>query len=84
MTAVQREEFDNLLLLCGTCHKLVDAKPNEYSANWLQEVKRKHEIQTPRPLDLSQADAHNAMLLLAKHLAKAKRATQVTRQFTGT
>jgi hypothetical protein len=71
LTSSQRDEFENLLLLCRTCHTLVDADPKAYSANWLQEIKRLHEQRTPTPVELSQNDARQALLILAKHTGKS-------------
>lgn len=69
LTTVQRDDFQNLMLLCATCHKLIDSMPDEYPAEWLQTVKQTHEQRTPQPIDLSQADARQAMLILAHHIA---------------
>lgn len=33
---------DNLILLCPTCHHLVDKQPDIYTADWLKEAKQKH------------------------------------------
>lgn len=33
---------DNLILLCPTCHRLVDKQPEVYTADWLRDAKRKH------------------------------------------
>lgn len=33
---------DNLILLCPTCHRLVDKQPEIYTADWLREAKLKH------------------------------------------
>jgi hypothetical protein len=35
--------FENLMLLCQTCHKLVDDHPNDYPSELLREHKREHE-----------------------------------------
>ena len=78
LTAEQRDEFQNLILLCGTCHKLVDASPDEYTAEWLQAVKQTYERQTPPPLELSQADVRQAMLILAKHIAQTAKPKKTT------
>lgn len=72
LTPEQRDEFQNLILLCGTCHTLVDASPDEYSTEWLQAVKQTHERQTQEPVELSQADVRQAMLILAKHVQTTK------------
>ncbi|KAB7690726.1 DUF4263 domain-containing protein [Plesiomonas shigelloides] len=34
--------LDNLILLCPTCHRLVDKQPEIYSADWLKRAKNKH------------------------------------------
>lgn len=33
---------DNLILLCPTCHRLIDKQPEIYSADWLRNAKKKH------------------------------------------
>ncbi len=78
LAAEQRDEFPNLILLCGTCHTLVDASPDKCTAEWLQAVKQSHERQTQGPLELSQADVRQAMLILAKHDAKTPKRKQAT------
>src|SRR4051794_8513285 len=35
--------IDNLLLLCATCHRLVDDQPEHYTVDRLREIKRGHE-----------------------------------------
>jgi hypothetical protein len=82
LTAEQRNEFPNLILLCGTCHKLVDANPAEYTAEWLQVVKQTHERQTPEPLELSQVDARQALLILDKHMAQTMKPKKTTEDTT--
>lgn len=34
--------LENLILLCPTCHRLVDMQPDVYSADWLKATKKKH------------------------------------------
>ena len=43
MTDDERRAFDNLILLCEDCNKLVDNNPKEYPAKLLREWKAKHE-----------------------------------------
>lgn len=43
MTDNELNSSDNIMLLCPTCHKLVDEHPNEYPVKKLQEMKMKHE-----------------------------------------
>jgi hypothetical protein len=33
---------DNLILLCPTCHRLVDKQPEVFTSEWLKDAKRKH------------------------------------------
>jgi len=37
------DELGNLLLLCPTCHAIVDAQDSTYTADGLREIKREHE-----------------------------------------
>jgi len=78
LAGTREDEFENLILLCSTCHKLVDGSPEEYTADWLQGAKRAHEQRTPEPIELSQAEARQAMLILAKHLAKTAKSKRNT------
>lgn len=39
----QRDEYDNIIILCPTCHSLVDANPDEFSITLLKDWKQKHE-----------------------------------------
>ncbi|WP_422105409.1 HNH endonuclease [Winogradskyella sp.] len=43
MTEEQRRSFDNLILLCPQCHKMIDDSPEDYPTNDLIEWKDKHE-----------------------------------------
>ncbi len=45
MTDDERRDFDNLILLCNECHKIIDNKENEskYSVALLKEWKKTHE-----------------------------------------
>ncbi len=35
---------DNIMILCPTCHKLIDEHPEEYTVDVLKEMKRTHEL----------------------------------------
>jgi hypothetical protein len=39
----QRDAYENLILLCGTCHRVVDGQPLDYPVHVLLELKRAHE-----------------------------------------
>ena len=41
---VERNGYDNLVLLCSRHHKIIDSDPNEYSIEKLIEMKKNHEI----------------------------------------
>ena len=73
LTAAQKDQFENLILLCSTCHKIIDSSPNDYSSEWLRSIKATHERKAPQPLDLSMADARHALMILAKHTAKTRK-----------
>jgi hypothetical protein len=73
LTVAEKDDFPNLVLLCSTCHKLVDSSPSEYTAEWLRQVKVAHEQKAPQPLDLSLEDVRHAMMILKKHIAKTRK-----------
>jgi hypothetical protein len=73
LTQEQKDAFENLILLCSTCHKLIDSSPDEYSSQWLRSMKISHEQRAPQPLDLSMADVRHALAILAKHTAKTRK-----------
>lgn len=43
MTDPERNSFENLLLLCPSCHKKIDKQPNSYSFQLLLKYKKEHE-----------------------------------------
>lgn len=43
-TEKERNAYENLILLCGDHHKLVDAHPDQYSTEDLKELKRVHQL----------------------------------------
>lgn len=44
MSEEDRDKHTNLILLCGTHHKLIDDQPRTYSVPVLQQMKRDHEV----------------------------------------
>lgn len=69
LTAKERDAAANLVLLCPTCHSLVDKGDRcTFTVEWLEEIKRAHEAEAP--LELSATDAPMALALLAKHQGK--------------
>lgn len=41
-TEKERNSYENLILLCGEHHKLVDARPDQYSVEMLRKLKKVH------------------------------------------
>lgn len=76
LTAVEKDSFGNLILLCKTCHKLIDSDPEVYPPEWLTEIKEFHENNGPP--ELTPAIARGAELLMAS-IKKESRATAVSR-----
>jgi HNH endonuclease len=62
------DQFHNLVLLCPTCHTLVDKDPRTYSAELLQDIKELHERNAP--CEITPDLGRQALLILAKHEAK--------------
>lgn len=45
--------LDNLVLMCRNHHKVIDDHPDKYTADWLRNVKRAHELTAPNtPTDI--------------------------------
>jgi hypothetical protein len=73
LTAEERDSTANLILLCPTCHSLVDKdKSGAFSVEWLTEIKADHERNGG--VELSAQDVRRALALLEKHNARGKRA----------
>ena len=43
--SIEFDNYDNLILLCKTHHKLVDDQPGKYTVDYLKTIKNKHEEQ---------------------------------------
>ena len=63
-TDSERNEFDNLILLCPTHHALVDARPDSFGPDQLTEMKKSHEAgvqqlleSAPSPTDIGDVTA---------------------------
>ena len=65
MTPEYRESYDNLLLLCPTCHTMVDKAPETYPCHQLIQWKRNHIAKITEAFSLnfynSREDARNAI-----------------------
>lgn len=49
----QRNDYENLILLCGHCHPTVDGQPNTYTYEFLLDQKAQHEEWVSRRLEES-------------------------------
>lgn len=58
----ERDDFSNLLLLCRTHHKLIDADPSKFTVDLLKEIKQIHE--KAGPCEITPEVARDALLLL--------------------
>ncbi len=64
-TQEQRYSFNNLVLMCARHSKLIDSEPNRFTVDLLLDMKEMHE--RTGPVELSQADARKAELLLTDY-----------------
>ncbi len=43
LSKTERDEYDNIIVLCPNCHSMVDKKPSEFPGNLLRSWKKDHE-----------------------------------------
>ncbi len=70
LTPAERNAYENLLLLCPTCHKLVDRNAATYSVDLLTDIKTVQENEGG--LELSPSDRRAAMLLIESLKPKSR------------
>jgi len=70
LTAKERDAAPNIILLCGTCHALVDKNPEKYSSELLSEIKELHE--RGGAIELTADISKQALLLLDANKLKPK------------
>lgn len=75
LSAAERDEFSNLLLLCRTCHKLVDADPARFTPEVLANMKRSHE--SIAGCEITPDMARDAELFLRSNRGRARAAASV-------
>lgn len=64
----QRDEFENLIVLCPSCHTMVDKNPQTFTVDVLKKWKKDHENSIKNlmssPVFHNREEARNALLLL--------------------
>lgn len=60
----ERQGFDNLILLCGYHHDVIDGDESTYTVQVLREIKRLHESSATRTPEISDSSARDALLLM--------------------
>lgn len=71
LTAEERNEFKNLLLLCPTHHTEADKNPSKFTVELLSDIKQMHE--RTGESEITPEISAQAERILAKHSAKSKR-----------
>lgn len=71
LTAEQKDDFHNLILLCRTCHKLIDGDCKTYTVELLEDIKEMHERGVPMEIDV--AVARQALMILANHTKNSRK-----------
>ena len=61
----KRNSIDNLMLLCHTCHKLIDDHPEEHTVEKLQQRKKQYESSVKNAIDSLRPRAMNVVILTA-------------------
>jgi hypothetical protein len=62
LTAIEKDDYPNLLLLCRTCHKVIDSDQHTFTPELLAEIKSIHEEKGG--LEITPEVARHAALLL--------------------
>lgn len=78
LSAADKDSYGNLLLLCRTCHKLVDSNPDLYTSELLADIKRLHE--TAGECEITPQVANDAQLLLLSSTKRPKASAKASGQ----
>jgi hypothetical protein len=73
----KRDLYENLLVLCCTCHKIVDDQVNEYPADRLREMKQRHEADVKATLGDGDLTKQRDDLLYAEYVDYWARAVEL-------
>jgi len=75
LTLKQRNEFPNLVLFCGTCHKRADSSPAIFTAELLADIKSRHE--RGGGIELTENTRRQSEVLIAYLNSKSKATASV-------
>lgn len=70
LSTEEKDSYSNLLLLCRTCHKLVDSDKKTFTVDLLTDIKSMHEAGGGR--EITPQVARDAELLLQAHNRRSK------------
>lgn len=79
LSAEDKDSLSNLVLLCPTCHTLVDKSPQTYSVDLLMEIKEIHE----RAGDCELSEMHSRMATAIFTSMKSKRRVKISIKVDG-
>ena len=72
MTDEERNSVNNIILLCPTCHEIIDRDPEKYTVSKLKEIKKEHEEWVDEQLTSSMPQVTFADLeVITKYLVSA-------------
>lgn len=63
-----RAAFENLILLCPTCHTIIDKAPEEFPVRTILEWKREHEAKLRSTFEIAVCDTRNAARAMVESL----------------
>ena len=72
--ARERDEYENIILLCPTCHTLIDKSPDQFSVKTLREWKRRHEDAIRHVFMVPVYDTRDALATAVHQLLRRNRA----------
>ncbi len=78
MSNYERNHFDNLMYLCPSCHTKIDKQFEDYPAEKLIEIKRRHEVWVSERLDEGMSEVTFAELeIAAQAIASGQHSTNI-------
>lgn len=74
LSFVERDEYDNIILLCPTCHTLVDKNPLQFSVKLLRDWKSQHEEAIRRAFVVPVYEDRQALATVVHKLLRTNKA----------